>query len=217
MMSSQTQAPDRNNELAWSFLKAFRKIDAPVNLVSIHPETLAVTAITRPVSDRAVFEFIEKNNGKCNIYFMVNTPYSDAPDKKLKKEHVEFINAVFLDADPTKNKPFDTERERLRKLVTDLKVSENAPTYIIDSGGGFQAFWVLKEPVLATPENIDLYEALSRGQAQKYGADKVQNIDRVMRVPFTWNLPTAKKKAQGRIKARAAVIHALSKEGVRYD
>ena len=216
-MPSQTQAHDRNNKLAWSFLKSFRNDDAPINLVAIDPNNGSVTAITRPVKDMAVYRFIEQYNGKCNIYFMVNTPYSDAPDDKLKKEHVEFINAVWLDADPVKSKPFDQERKRLRKLTNALKNSENAPTYIIDSGGGFQAFWVLKEPVLTTPENVELYEALSRGLAVQYETDHVQNIDRIMRVPFTWNLPTAKKREQGRKKALAKIIHAASREGVRYE
>lgn len=216
-MPSQTQAYDRNNKRAWSFLKSFRKGDAAVNLVAIDPNSGNTTAITRPVTDTAVYQFIEKHNGKSNLYFMVNTPKVNAPDKKLKKENVEFINAIWLDADPAKDKSSDTERARLRKFANDLKASEYAPTYIIDSGGGFQAFWVLKEPVPATPENIRLHEALSRGQAKKYNTDTVQNIDRIMRVPFTWNLPTAKKKAQGRTKALATVLHAASKEGVRYD
>lgn len=216
-MPSPTQEPDRNNKMAWSFLKLFRGSDAPVNLLAIDPHLGSTTAITRPVTDTAIYQFIEKYNGKCNLYFMVNTPKADAPHKKLKKEHVEFINAVWLDADPEKDKPFDQERERLHRFVKQLRDSEHPPTYIIDSGGGFQAFWVLKKPVSATVDNVRLYEAYSRGLAEQHGTDKVHNIDRIMRIPFTWNLPDAKKREQGRKTAFAKVSHAASKEGVRYD
>lgn len=216
-MLSQTQASDRNNKRAWSFLKSFRKGDAAVNLVAIDPNSGNTTAITRPVTDAAVYQFIERHNGKHNLYFMVNTPRTDAPDKKLKKEHVEFINAVWLDADPAKDKPFDQERERLHKFVKKLKDSEHPPTCIIDSGGGFQAFWCLSEPVQVTPEMQEHYEGLNRALALKYGTDNVHNIDRIMRLPYTWNLPTTIKKEQGRTKALATVLHAASKEEVRYD
>jgi hypothetical protein len=217
MMSPQTQTSDRNNKLAWSFLKSFRKGDSAINLVAIDPNSGNITGITRPVTDTAVYQFIERHNGKRNLYFMVNTPKADAPDKKLKKEHVEFINAVWLDADPAKDKPFEQERERLQKFVKQLQDSEHLPTYIVDSGGGFQAFWCLSEPVLVTPEMQEHYEGLNRALALKYGTDNVHNIDRIMRLPYTWNLPTARKKEQGRKMAFAKVAHAASKEGVRYD
>lgn len=216
-MPSQTPTPEQNNKKAWSFLKCFRSSNAPINLVAIHPVTGKTVGITRPVMDTAIYQFIEKYNGTSNLYFMVNTPFCNAPDKKLKKEHVEFINAVWLDADPAKGKPFDQERERLFTFADQLKEDENAPTYIVDSGGGIQAFWLLKIPVPATPENIILYEAYSRGLAEKHGTDNVQNVDRVMRIPYTWNIPTPKKTKRGRCKSDSKVHHAVSKEGKRYD
>ncbi len=201
---------------AVGFVRAFRK-SGLINLVAIDPITEKLTGITRPISDAEIFEFINNHNGKSNLYFMPNTPKLNAPDNKLKKEHVEFINAVWLDLDPNRNKAFDQERERLFRIVQQLQASENPPTYIIDSGGGYQAFWVLKNPVLATPDAIRLYEAYSRSLAEQYGADKVQNIDRIMRIPCTWNLPTAKKIKQGRTKALAKIVYATSREGVRYE
>lgn len=119
-----------------------------------------------------------------------------------------------LEIDPDKNKPFDKERERLLTFVNQLKEGKNAPTYIVDSGGGYQAFWVFENPMPATSDSIRLYEGASRGLAEKYNTDKVQNIDRIMRIPYTLNIPTAKKK--GRKKAWSKVFYATSKEGVRY-
>lgn len=207
----------KNSKKAWGFLKAFFNPDAPVNLIAIDPDSGEILGITRNVLDKRIYQFIERNNGEKNLYFMVNTPCKNAPDNKLKKEHVEFINGVWIDADPVKDNPFDEERIRLKELVEDLKKSTYAPTYIIDSGGGFQAFWLLKKPVQATSENIELYEAYSRGLAAQYNTDNVQNIDRIMRIPYTWNLPTAKKKALKRKKAKANVLYAETRKGIRYD
>lgn len=199
---------------AVGFLKAFR-VSGPINIVAIHPTSGAITAITRPVSHPDISVFINRHNGSQNLYFMVNTPKDNASDNKLKKDQVAFINAVWLDADPVKGKPFDEERKRLFDFAASLGQSQNPPTYIIDSGGGIQAFWVLKTPILATPDSVKLYEAYSRGLAEQYGTDKVQNIDRIMRIPCTWNLPTAKKK--GREKSLSKIIYAASREGMRYE
>lgn len=205
---------DSNNKKAWSFLKTLRDDDqSMINLVAIEPHSLNVTGITRPVGDEDIFKFIENHNGKRNLYFMVNTPFADAPDNKLKKEHVEHINAVWLDADPDKQKDFDEERERLMTLAKELGSGDNPPTFVIDSGGGIQAFWVLKQPIKVTDDSRTLYEAYSRALAEKYNTDKVQNIDRIMRVPYTWNIPTQKKKAAGRTKA----LSRLAKTGGRYE
>ena len=54
---------DKNSKKAWEFLKAFRDSNAPMNIVAIHPVTEKVEAITEPVNDKAILEFIEKRNG----------------------------------------------------------------------------------------------------------------------------------------------------------
>lgn len=212
-----------NSKKAWLYLKSLRDDSGYINIVAIDPHSGDLTAITSEVSARSVFEFIERNNGKRNIYYMVNTPFASAPDTKLKKGHVEFINAVWLDADPRplragspkKDQHFEQERIRLLEFADSLKASKNPPTYIIDSGNGIQALWVLNKPVVATPESVTLYEAYSRSLADTHGTDRVQNIDRIMRLPFTYNIPTKKKKDCAMRLSR--IIHATSKRGVRYD
>ncbi len=210
---------------AWSFLKAFRNSpslqsgrtdQALINIVAIDPNSLNVSGITRPVGDESVFKFIERNNGKRNLYFMVNTPADGAPDDKLKKEQVAFINAVWIDADPEKNKSFEDERVRLMLFADRLATSDHPPTYIVDSGGGFQAFWVLEDPVPAHEDTVKLFEGYSRGLADQHGTDRVHNIDRIMRIPCTWNIPTKKKLEQGRTMTLSTIKHAVSKTGVRY-
>lgn len=205
-----------NTKKAVAFLKAFRQ-SGLINIVAIDPHSEYVTGITRPVNSADLSEFIEKNNGKQNLYFMVNEPKEGSPDGKLKKENVDKIHAVWLDADPAKDKPFEDERVRITNFAEELKGKEEPPTYIVDSGGGFQAFWVLDKPMQVTDEMRLDAEALSRGLAVTYDTDRVQNIDRIMRVPFTLNIPGVKKKKRGRKEAPASVYYAKSAKGERYE
>lgn len=206
-----TESPvSDNTKKAVAFLKTLFG-DNRINLVAIHPVSEIVIGITRPSADSELINFIEKHNGKSNIYYSVNTPNDGALDGKLKKNHIAKINAVWIDADPAKDKDFTQERKRLHQFAKELAQGDNPPTVVTDSGGGIQAFWFLDSPVDATPENIEKYEALSRGLADQYGTDSVHNIDRIMRVPYTWNIPTKQKKDREPILARSTRI------GKRYN
>lgn len=219
-----------NTKKAVNFLRHFRS-EGYHNIVAIDPQSEAVTGITRPIGHPDIEAFIERNNGRRNLYYSVNEPFPPlpsgssvkpdttrqyAPDDKLKKHHIAKIHGVWLDADPKKDLPFEREKERLAKFAVDLKTSTNPPTYITDSGGGIQAFWLFDKPLDATKENVVHAESLSRGLAEQYGTDFVQNIDRIMRIPFTVNIPSEKKKAQGRVRTVAKIIHAESPRGKRY-
>lgn len=204
-----------NTKKAVSFLKHFRQ--GHHNIVAIDPVTELVTGITRPIDSPDIFDFIERNNGKRNLYYSVNEPIAGAPDDKLSKHHIKSINAVWLDADPKKELPFEREKERLAKFAVDLKTGPNPPTYITDSGGGIQAFWLLDKPLVATKDNMTNAESLSRGLAEQYGTDYVQNVDRIMRIPFTVNVPSQRKAKLGRVRTTAKIIHADSPQGKRYS
>lgn len=203
---------EHNTKKAIKFLEAFRP-EGHMNIVSIDPNSGNVTGVTRPVGHGDLHDFIQKNNDKRNLYFTVNEPKPDAPDGKLKKEHIDKIHAVWIDADPDKKKDFAQERVRLKKFAGELKDRSEPPTYITDSGGGIQAFWLLNEPIDAS--HTEDAEARSRSLSETYETDSVHNVDRLMRIPFTYNMPTAKKK--GRKKALATVLHASSVKGTRYQ
>lgn len=204
-----------NTKKAINFLKHFRP--GLHNIIAIDPVSEGITGITRPIDSPDLLNFIERNNGTRNLYYSVNEPNADAPDDKLKKHHIKKINAVWLDADPKKDLPLERERERLAKFAVDLKTGANPPTYITDSGGGIQAFWLLDAPLDANKDNVIKAESLSRGLAEQYGTDFVHNIDRVMRIPFTVNIPNEKKQKAGRTRAVAKIIHAESPRGKRYS
>lgn len=205
-----------NTKKAVSFLNHFRSSGLH-NVVAIDPVSEAVTGITRPNGHPDITAFIERNNGNRNLYYTVNEPKEGAPDSKLTKQHIGKIHGVWLDADPKKDLPFEREKERLSKFAVELKTDKNPPTYITDSGGGIQAFWLYDKPLDASKDNVIAAESLSRGLAEQHGTDFVQNIDRIMRIPFTVNIPNEKKKKAGRSRTVAKIIHADSPRGHRYD
>lgn len=66
------------------------------------------------------------------------------------------------------------------------------PTVVINTGGGIQPWWLLTDPIAADPDGAELLQrwgatwAHHAGQAG-YHLDNVFNVDRVMRLPGTWN------------------------------
>lgn len=83
-----------------------------------------------------------------------------------------------------------------------------APTLIVFSGGGYQAYWKLTEPLMvdgdmATAEDLKRYNL----QIERVlGADNCHDISRIMRLPGTVNVPDAKKLKKGRAAALAELV-----------
>ena len=76
------------------------------------------------------------------------------------------------------------------------------PTTAVFSGGGYQAFWKLKEP----SQELARVERINARLASELGGDKCHNIDRIMRVPGTINVPNDKKRRAGRVPTLAYVV-----------
>lgn len=151
--------------------------------------------------------WIDQYNGKRNLYFNVN-PSRILMDKKSERANVEALAWLHVDIDPRVGEDHDAERERALKLLTEPPTGIPEPTVIIDSGGGFQAFWALDSPlpIGGKPEN---YEEAARYNKQLeivFHADNCHNVDRIMRVPGTVNVPDKKKAEKGRVPALAKLI-----------
>ena len=63
------------------------------------------------------------------------------------------------------------------------------PSLIILSGGGYQPIWLLDQPEPATTEAVQRAESIARATATLLGGDSIQNVDRILRMPFTMNYP----------------------------
>ncbi len=201
-------------ETALDFLEKLRP-GGPWVLTAIIPDGLTDTITAKSADD--VRRFVRNNNGKKNLYFSVN-PTRTARTSKASKLDIAAIEYSFVDLDPKGNETPEAAKVR---YLAGLEIFNPAPIAIIDSGNGVQALWRLDEPIIL-PEP-QLVENPQKGQPRKVYSGKTQvviddaegrvkalmetlgsvagtqNIDRILRLPGTINLPNAKKLKDGRI------------------
>lgn len=175
---------------------------------------LTTTATFTEEKNARLRSWIEERSGKVNIYFMVNL--NRAPlQRKAKKEDVEAMEFLHVDIDPAKGADLDTERLRILPL---LEGFNPPPSAIIDSGGGYQGFWRLDEPIHigGDPVRISDAEAYNQQIEVVTGGDSCFNVDRIMRLPGTVNVPNEKKRKAGRLERLARAVH-LAEDGGPYS
>jgi len=194
---SKQQMPRHETKDSLAFLKRYCP-EGPWVLTAIIPDGKTETVTFPPDRWVDAARWIELHQGKKNLYFHVN-PVRRALTVKASKEDIARLAWLHVDIDPRVGEDFDEERARALKL---LQSYERKPTVIIDSGGGFQAFWRLNPSekleiggILARAQELEAYNQ----QLEKaFQADHCHNVDRIMRLPGTINIPTAKKVKKGR-------------------
>ena len=208
----------------------FLKQAYPTNpwvLVAIDPERgtkdekqRIQTRTFQPTEEKQCATWINQWQGKRNIYFTVNVVKEPTTKKPVKKD-IGWLSALHVDIDP-KNPPKDCpdipafyaeEQERILLL---LNTYSPLPSIILYSGGGYQGFWLLKEPV-EVEDNIAQLEAYNKKIEKDLGGDHCFNIDRIMRLPGTINMPDEKKRAKGRVEVLAGVVSANYEEYYSLD
>jgi hypothetical protein len=207
---TENSVPKGDSKEAVAFLRDFCGDENRV-IQSIHPETRVIRAYTfTKGEDDKLLATIERLQGVENVYFQVNplkAPINGA--RKATKTDVREIKWLQVDKDPVVKRDRDEERARIFKALSEFRIK---PNLIIDSGGGGQAFWRLATPIILEPradgqEPWVEGEACSQQLALELSADPCFNCDRIMRLPFTTNMPDAKKRAKGRVPALASVIY----------
>ena len=197
-----------DTEAAIKFLQMFEP-DGPWVLTAIPPHRKGIQTRTfHPHSLDQLREWIGNRNGYDNLYFHVNRPLTDL-SKKAEREDLKEVRWLHVDVDPRVGEPVEEEQKRILALMTQKRPAGiPAPTVIIFSGGGFQAFWRLDTPIiidgqLEAAENAALYNiTLERA----FQGDNCHNIDRIMRLPGTVNIPDERKRLKGRRAALAYVV-----------
>lgn len=149
---------------------------------------------------------LEQNKSR-NLYFSVN-PTAQPINKKANKADIARLEWLHVDVDPRAGEDFEEERARIKsQLNGGMPKDIPAPSLVIDSGGGYQAFWRLAEPLdlKGDPEKIAQAEAFNVELANRLGGDHCHNVDRIMRLPDTMNWPDEKKRSRGREPREAEV------------
>ena len=208
-----TDLPEAKVEDALAFLRRVRP-DGPWTLTAIEPDGPGIdTATFGPDTADKALAWLEARSGRMNLYWMVN-PARTPLFSKARKEDVKELAMLHVDIDP-KKKPeggkteperwFNQERER---ILQDLQRFKPEPSLIIDSGGGLQGFWRLDEPLYIGGRIPAAEEAEAYNQQLELllGGDSCHNVDRIMRLPGTINLPNEKKRDAGRRPRLASVV-----------
>jgi AAA domain len=164
--------------------------------------------------------FVNEYNGKRNLYYSVN-PTTGAVFKKAAKTDIAAIEYSLADLDPASGET--SEAAKTRYLGQLNGTFEPSPSAVVDSGNGIQCLWKLAQPIILgepvkgidgklafSPEDqAKIKDAEDRTAAimVRLGAKAgTQNIDRILRLPGTTNLPNARKVREGRVPCPTKLI-----------
>lgn len=191
------------------FLKKWNP-EGPWVITAIDPNKRGIeTASFAAAEDKACELWMEQQGEKKkrNIYFTVN-PVTRMLDKKPTREDIAALAWIHVDLDPRAGEDIGEEQKRILSLLKDPPGSVPPPTCITFSGGGYQGFWRLQEPLLlnGSPESYEEAKRFNKQIELELGGDNCHNVDRIMRVPGTINRPDARKRKKGRREARSRVI-----------
>lgn len=163
-----------------------------VVLTSILPGGGTTTASFSPEQRNECGEWIAEQNKTRGVYHTVNITNGTLTNKAAKSD-ISHCWALHVDLDD----PSDEALARLRAFSP-------PPSCIVFSGGGFNGYWLLHKPVKVT--ETDEIEDRNRLIEQTLDADHCHNLDRILRLPGTINIPNAKKRAAGRVRTMARLV-----------
>ena len=192
---------------AIDFLRRWRP-EGPWVLTAINPEQRGIESETFAVTQvDTLLGWLRGHLGKNNIYFTVNPLLRSMSGvgAKAKKTDVKSLAWLHVDVDPRPGEEIASERERAVRILRNFSPP---PTVIIDSGGGYQGFWKLdaEQPINGDENRAVELEAYNVQLEVLLGADTCHNVDRIMRLPGTINIPNEKKRKKGRVPALASVV-----------
>lgn len=143
---------------------------------------------------------------RVNTYFSPAIP-KEGLTKKAKKEELVCTQFLHVDMDPIDGNDPVKELDRLLLMVTDQRPKHvPAPSCIISSGRGIQALWRLDREY-DLPEHLEAIESRNLWLMDKLQAPAgTHNVDRILRLPGSWNALDKKKIAKGYQPRQAELI-----------
>ncbi len=145
-------------------------------------------------------------NSGIDVYFGVNPRVG----KSGKKENVHYVTAFHAEVDygaaGHKKKPDFENYDEAIKAITNFNPQ---PTLINLSGGGLHCYWMLSAPVKTDEIGVDELESVNKYFLRQLGGDKgTHNLDRILRIPGTYNLKLPDNPRKVRV---------VQKDGPVYD
>jgi hypothetical protein len=111
-------------------------------------------------------------------------------NKSGKKEDCVALTASFGDVDcGTEGHKEATKYQTKAEALAAIEGFPLRPTILIDSGGGFQPYWLFREPVELNSANLPQLERINKGLALALGGDVgATDAARILRLPGTFNM-----------------------------
>lgn len=141
--------------------------------------------------------FIARHVGLRNLYFGANprVPGKRGSTSAANDADVLARRAIAFDLDYKDAPPVDPDWS-----ATVAALRELCPELEVQTGNGVQVWFRLNDPMDAAASAAVVADLMAQ-----VGADNVADAPRIMRLPFTVNLPTATKRARGNV-PRLAVL-----------
>lgn len=204
-----------NTDVAIAFLKRMLP-SGPWSLTAINVDKKGIKTQTFvPGEEDQMREWIGTYNGSWNLYWGVNPCQGKLTNKAQKTDIVSMV-CLHVDVDPRPGEELEAEQERALRILRNPPDNIPKPTVIVFSGGGYQGFWCLEEPLpingdVGLAEEAELY---NKQMVLAFGADHCHNVDRIMRLPGSVNIPDAKKIKKGRKPELSSVVE---DSGINYS
>lgn len=166
-----------------------------------------LTETFEPGDEDGARKWLAEMGREHNLYFHPAIT-KDPMNKRVRRENVDRVSWLHVDVDPRAGEDIQAERERIVKALTDPPKGVPKPTAIIFSGGGYQAYWMLREPI-EIHGILDKAKDAARYNLQierVFGADSCHSIDHLMRLPGTINRPDERKRRKGREPRLAEIV-----------
>ena len=207
---------------AVEFLRLLRR-GGPWILTAIKPDENGKIETITAKTDNDVRTFLSKYDGIRNLYYSVN-PTRKAMTSKAAKTDIAAVEYLLADLDPKKDETPEAAKTRFLSALDELKPE---PTAIIDSGNGIQVLLKLAEPIILAEPMIatnaegkserafpaetaalitDVEKRVKTLMETLGSVAGTQNIDRILRLPGTVNLPTKAKIKMGRTACQSSLL-----------
>jgi hypothetical protein len=185
--------------LAVSFLRMFYQ-NGPWWVVAIHPSpppNIPAVTVRKFADSDQLRQYIAAASGTVNLYHIAN-PHGGGLQKPPHKTEMIGARCLFADIDLPPDTP--NTPENLNLLLAKVKDLRPPPSPIVFTGNGFHPYWLFPKVIYTTqePDIIERTEAVNRAIADDLGSDRTWNINRIMRLPYTINIPTKIKLERGR-------------------
>ena len=149
------------------FLRWLR-VGGPWVLTSIIPDGAIRTRTFKAEHEKGLDNWLNQHSNK-NIYFQVNHSGDQMLQKKASKDQIQLAEFLHVDVDPDPNLDFEESRDLILSKLLNYKIP---PSAIIDSGGGYQAFWRLG----ISSKDLNIVERCNLQLAHDLGGDHCHNI-----------------------------------------